>query len=97
VKRIYQWLTGQASFFGLGAVGHGIGRTVRTEVTVRREGITLLVGGAATVGIDTCPLCGSKLASDQASTHTKPASLNQRMGQHLSIGTKVAGNKEDST
>ncbi|MGA2856296.1 MAG: hypothetical protein ABSE40_05475 [Candidatus Sulfotelmatobacter sp.] len=41
------------------------GRTGRTEVTVQREAATLLVGGA-TAGFDTCPLCGRKLAPEQA-------------------------------
>ena len=91
MKRIYQWLTGQASFFGFDAVGHGPGRTVRTEVTVR-EGMTLLVGGAATVGFDTCPLCGSKLAPGQASVlHTQTIVAKSEVGSkdHLTIGAKV--------
>ena len=32
---------------------------------MQRQGMTLLVGGAA-AGFDTCPLCGSKLAPEQA-------------------------------
>jgi hypothetical protein len=66
LRRLYQWLTGQASFLRHDAVGHGTSRTVRTEVTVRREGITLLASGTATAGFDTCPLCGAKLAPEQA-------------------------------
>jgi hypothetical protein len=34
-------------------------------VTVERQGMTLLVGGAA-AGFDNCPLCGQKLAPAQA-------------------------------
>jgi len=34
-------------------------------VTVERQGMTLLVGGAA-AGFDVCPLCGQKLAPAQA-------------------------------
>jgi hypothetical protein len=45
--------------------GRGNSRTVRTEVTVEREAMTLLVGDAG-AGFDTCPLCGSKLAPEQA-------------------------------
>jgi len=41
----------------------GTSRTVRTEVTVQREGMTVLVGGA---GFEICPLCGQKLAPAQA-------------------------------
>jgi hypothetical protein len=40
------------------------GRTVRTEITVERQGMTLLMGGMA--GFDTCPLCGSKLGPAEA-------------------------------
>jgi hypothetical protein len=63
-KRLYQWLSQRASFFRSDTSGGGTTRTVRTEVTVQREGMTLLVGDA-TAGFDTCPLCGSKLAPTQ--------------------------------
>jgi len=43
----------------------GVSRTVRTEVTVERKGMTLLLGGAA-ASFDNCPLCGQKLAPAQA-------------------------------
>jgi hypothetical protein len=65
MKRLYQWLSQRASFFRSDASGRGTTHTVRTEVTVQREGITLLVGGAA-AGFDTCPLCGQQLAPAQA-------------------------------
>lgn len=64
--RIYQWLSGGARFFRFGQSGSGTSRTVRTEITVERQGMTLLVGRAAAAGFDTCPLCGSKLAPNQA-------------------------------
>jgi len=79
LRRLYQWLTGQASFFRHDAVGHGTSRTVRTEVTVRREGTTLQVG-AATVGFDTCPLCGGKLAPLQAE-QARPRLLDGAISQ----------------
>jgi len=50
VKRIYQWLSQRASFFHSQTSGRGTSgtsRTIRTEVTVERQGMTLLVGGAA--------------------------------------------------
>ncbi|MGA2647912.1 MAG: hypothetical protein ABSF15_24705 [Candidatus Sulfotelmatobacter sp.] len=64
-NRLYQWLTRRASFFHSQTSGRGTSRTVRTEVTVERQGMTLLVGGAA-AGLDNCPLCGQKLAPAQA-------------------------------
>jgi len=63
-KRLYQWLSQRASFFRSDTSGGGTTRTIRTEVTVQREGMTLLVGDA-TAGFDTCPLCGSKLTPEQ--------------------------------
>jgi hypothetical protein len=64
-KRLYQWLSERASFFRSDAPGRGTSRTVRTEVTVERQGMTLLVGGTAP-NFDNCPLCGQKLAPEQA-------------------------------
>jgi hypothetical protein len=64
MKRLYQWLSGWASF-DLERSDRGRGRTVRTEVTVERQGMTLLVGGVA-AGLDICPLCRQKLAPPQA-------------------------------
>jgi hypothetical protein len=61
MKRLYQWFSKRASFFRSGTPGQGTTRTVRTEVTVQREGMTLLVGGVA-AGFENCPLCGQKLA-----------------------------------
>jgi hypothetical protein len=62
--RIYQWLSGRASFFRSESSGQGTNRTVRTEVTVERQGTTVLMGNVA-AGFDTCPLCGSKLVPEQ--------------------------------
>lgn len=66
MNRLYQWLSKQASFFRSDVSGRGTSRTVRTEVTVERQGMTLLVGGAAAAGFDFCPLCGQKLEPAQA-------------------------------
>jgi hypothetical protein len=59
-KALYQWLSRRASLFRSERSDHGVNRTVRTEVTVERQGMTLLVGGGVT-GFDICPLCGQKL------------------------------------
>jgi hypothetical protein len=66
MKGLYQWLSARASFFRLDKSGRGTSRTVRTEVTVQREGMTVLIGDPAAAGFDNCPLCGSKLAPEQA-------------------------------
>jgi hypothetical protein len=63
--RLYQWLTQWASFSRSNSSDLGANWTVRTEVTVERQGTTLMVGDAA-AAFDTCPLCGSKLAPAQA-------------------------------
>jgi hypothetical protein len=64
MQRLYQWLSERASFFRYEGVGHG-SSAIRTETTVRREGMTLLVSSAA-ASLDICPLCGSKLAPEQS-------------------------------
>jgi hypothetical protein len=64
MKRLYQWFSEWASFFRSDAISHRTSQTVCTEVTVRAEGLTLLVGSAA-AGFDICPLCGQKLAPGQ--------------------------------
>jgi hypothetical protein len=65
MKRLYQWFSQRASIFRSGSSGRGTTRTIRTEVKVQREGLTLLVSGAA-VNFDACPLCGQKLPPGQA-------------------------------
>jgi hypothetical protein len=41
-----------------------VSHTVRTEVTVQLESMTLLAGAAT--GLDLCPLCGQKLVPARA-------------------------------
>jgi len=65
VHKLYQWLLKRASSFRSAPPVSGTSRTVRTEVTVERQAMTLLVGGAA-AGFDNCPLCGQTLAPAQA-------------------------------
>ena len=66
MKRLYQSLSELASFFRTEASGGGISRTVCTEVTVRREGMTLQIDSAATAAFRICPLCGTEFAPAQA-------------------------------
>jgi hypothetical protein len=78
MKGLYQWLSERASFFLSDTAGNGTSRTVRTEVTVQREGMTLLVTGGAT-SFDICPLCGQKVApaqQGQASVHLQKVSIS---------------------
>jgi hypothetical protein len=79
MKRLYQWFSKRASVFRSGTSGPGTTRTVRTEVTVQREGMTLLVGSAA-AGFENCPLCGQKLApaqAEQAKLRLQEGSISQ--------------------
>ena len=62
-KTLYQWLYQRASFFH---PARGSSRTIRTELMVKQQGMTLLLDGAATRAFDICPLCGQKLAGAQA-------------------------------
>jgi hypothetical protein len=66
MKGLYQWLSGRASFFRSDTTNRAVSRTVRTEVTVQREGMALLVGDATAAGFHVCPLCGAELAPKQA-------------------------------
>jgi hypothetical protein len=63
-QRLYQWLTQRASFFRFDASGRETSRTVRTEVTLERESITVSVNGPA--AFDVCPMCGQTLPAPQA-------------------------------
>lgn len=92
MQRLYQWFSERASFFRYDVAGHRNRSTVRTETTVRREGVTLLVGGAATGALDACPLCGRKLAPDHASVlNTQTIGAQSEVGSidHVTIGAKV--------
>lgn len=64
MQKLYQWLSERASIFRSDKSGRDTSTTVRTEVTVQRESMTLLVGGSA--AFDVCPFCGQKLAPVQA-------------------------------
>ena len=83
MQRLYQWLSERASLFRYDAARHGTTSTVRTETTVRREGMALLVGSVATLGLDICPLCGGKLTpeqSGQARSRFSKGSISQKTG-----------------
>lgn len=83
MNRLYQWLAKRASFFRSEASGRGTTRTVRTEVTVERQEMTLLVADAAAAGFNICPLCGSKLdraRAEQAKTLLLDGSSSQHPG-----------------
>jgi hypothetical protein len=66
-KRLYQWLSQRARAFRYEqSTENQASRTVRTEVTVERRGTTVILGDVGAAGFETCPLCGSKLAPEQA-------------------------------
>lgn len=64
MRGLYQWFSDRASFFRSDFVGRGTSRTVRTEVTVQREAMTLMVSEAP-AAFGSCPLCGQKIAPAQ--------------------------------
>jgi hypothetical protein len=97
VNRVYQWLWKRARLHRSETSGRGDGRIVRTEVTVEQQGVTLLVGGAAT-GFDACPLCGQKL--DRATAELVRLSLQEgSTGQTdfpvAPLGGNGAGGQDD--
>jgi hypothetical protein len=84
-KRLYQWLTQRASLFRFAASGRGTSRTVRTEVTLERESITLSVNGPA---FDLCPMCGQTLPPPQAAQaglRLEEGSTNRNYDQRVSV------------
>jgi hypothetical protein len=85
-KRLYQWLSKRASFFRSDRSARGTRRTVRTEVTVERQGVTVLLGNPA-AGFDLCPLCGQKLAPAQAAQ----ARLRLQQGSILQENLPIDG------
>jgi hypothetical protein len=83
-KRLYQWMTQRASFFGFAASGPGASRTVRTEVTFERESITLSLNGSA---LDLCPMCGQTLhrpEGAQAGLRLEERSTNRNYDERVS-------------
>jgi hypothetical protein len=70
MKRLYQWFRERASFFHSEVLSTGTSHTICTEVTIQREGITLLVGGVASLDPDVCPLCGQKILAGLPNVNT---------------------------
>ncbi len=66
VKELYQRLLRWAMSFISGSSAPTAGRIVHTEVTVERQGVTVLLSGVAVADFDSCPLCGQRLAPTQA-------------------------------
>jgi hypothetical protein len=76
VHRLYQWLSQRASLFRFESVSRDTRRTVRTEVTVERQGLTLAFRDEA-ADFDFCPFCG----------HSGRGNSSEAASQGLSPGT----------
>jgi hypothetical protein len=63
-QKLYQRLLNWARFGSSSSVPC-VTRVVHTDVTVERQGMTLLLSGVAAADLDTCPLCGQRLAPAQ--------------------------------
>jgi hypothetical protein len=80
MNRLYQWLSERASLFRSNRSDPGMRRTVRTEVMVQQEGVSLTLSGAV-AGLDVCPLCGHKLApaqTEQVTARLQQGSFSQK-------------------
>ena len=66
MRRLFQTLCERVGFSRAETCRHGEGHTIRTEVTVEREEMTVRLGGVTYGTLDTCPVCGHKLAPGQA-------------------------------
>jgi hypothetical protein len=63
-QKLYQRLFNWARFGSSSSVA-GATRIVHTDVTVERQGMTVLLSGRAAADFDTCPFCGQSLAPAQ--------------------------------
>jgi hypothetical protein len=85
-NRLYQWLRQRTTRSYAEDTDQGGRRTIRTEVTVQREQRTVVLGGAASDGFDTCPFCGHTLASTQAAQAPDPLPEDSPAGSRNSPG-----------
>jgi hypothetical protein len=77
VQKLYQRLIEWARFSSRPSEPK-VTRTVHSEVTVERQGIIVLIGGAVASGLDTCPLCGQKLAVSQTGSNGALVQASQK-------------------
>jgi hypothetical protein len=63
-QKLYQRLFNWARFGSSPSVPV-VTRVVHTDVTVDRQGVTVLLSGGAAADFDICPLCGQTLAPAQ--------------------------------
>ena len=67
MQRLWQTVCERVGFSRAETGRHGESHTIRTEVTVEREEMTVRLGGGVTSAtLDTCPVCGHKLTPGQA-------------------------------
>jgi hypothetical protein len=66
MHRLLQTFCERAGFSRAETCRHGESHTIRTEVTVEREEMTVRLGGVTSGPLDACPVCGHKLALRQA-------------------------------
>jgi hypothetical protein len=60
VAKLYQRLLNWARSFSSGSPVP-ISRTIHTEMTVERQGVTVLMDGVPIADLGVCPVCGQKL------------------------------------
>jgi hypothetical protein len=95
VKELYQRLFRRAMSFLSGSSAPTGCRVVHTEVTVERQGVTVLLSGVAAADFDICPLCGQRLAPTQADQirgclQKGPASRHELPGDGACLGGKAS-------
>jgi hypothetical protein len=64
-QRLFNWARFRSATLGSSSAGPSVTRVVHTDVVVERQGMTVLLSGAAAADFDTCPLCGQSLAPAQ--------------------------------
>jgi C4-type Zn-finger protein len=73
MHRLWQTVCERVGFSRAGTYRHDESHTVRTEVMVEREEMTVRLGGGVTSAtLDTCPVCGHKLVVERARLNDGP-------------------------
>src|ERR1700722_7791320 len=82
-QRLFNWARIRSATLGSAPSGPSVTRIVHMDVTVERQGMTVLLSGGAAAGFDTCPLCGQCLAPAQTeqirASLQKGSTLPQRL------------------
>lgn len=91
MRKFYQWLRRWGRLFEARTSGSSR-RITHTEITVEHQGVTVLTGELAAVGLQVCPLCGQKLQPQPAEqTRLRLEQGSDLQGEITADGTSAGG------